>query len=467
MNHTIHLGVTGLRRTGKTVFLTALIYQLTQRGSYGWDAFANQRVALDPGTLQPECTFPYDQYLRQLRSDMPIWPEVTQREYECTVTCQYHAPDLGTEATRRLRRMVGRRRDFGLVQLHLHDYPGEFLLDVGMAELDFAKWSSAALRRIESQCPEQAGYYRQALVDAQARLNNAGSDERVQDVIKPLRIASGKYAKQARKDMLEFVQPSITLSKWVPDNPDGDDPGQEFLPFVPLVESFPSDSSLRRQMELAYRQFVETQVDPFVKRLRCYDDQIVLVDVLRVLRNGVECFNDTAECLAAVVGAYRYSSHRWRSGIRNVLFAATKADHATKAHRPNLSRLLDDLIRRARGKIALPTLDDERGWDCAWFTALRATEDHEGLYEGRPMQALMGVRKDAPDDAPKKWNPGVVPDEWPTGGHGEAEPWCLGNQRFAFPEFSPPRLPLRDGVEWKHLSMDKLLWNVIGHRIVG
>ena len=31
--HTIHLGVTGLRRTGKTVFLTSLIYQVCERES--------------------------------------------------------------------------------------------------------------------------------------------------------------------------------------------------------------------------------------------------------------------------------------------------------------------------------------------------------------------------------------------------------------------------------------------------
>ena len=49
----IHLGVTGLRQSGKTVFLTALAYQLTQCGSDGLSAFDGQQIELFPGRFHP------------------------------------------------------------------------------------------------------------------------------------------------------------------------------------------------------------------------------------------------------------------------------------------------------------------------------------------------------------------------------------------------------------------------------
>ena len=72
-NPTVRLGVTGLSRAGKTVFITALIHGLARGGRFPiFEPFATGRIArarLEPQPDDAVPRFDYENHVRTLRSE--------------------------------------------------------------------------------------------------------------------------------------------------------------------------------------------------------------------------------------------------------------------------------------------------------------------------------------------------------------------------------------------------------------
>src|ERR1035437_10523810 len=79
-NPTVRLGVTGLSRAGKTVFITALIHGLTRGGRFPiFEPVATGRIArarLEPQPDDAVPRFDYENHVRTLIEQRggPIWP---------------------------------------------------------------------------------------------------------------------------------------------------------------------------------------------------------------------------------------------------------------------------------------------------------------------------------------------------------------------------------------------------------
>src|SRR6201997_2699508 len=91
-NPTVRLGVTGLSRAGKTVFITALIHGLTKGGRFPvFEAYASGRVAGAHLAPQPDDAVPrfdYDTHLRTLVEERR-WPESTVDISELRLVIDY------------------------------------------------------------------------------------------------------------------------------------------------------------------------------------------------------------------------------------------------------------------------------------------------------------------------------------------------------------------------------------------
>jgi len=127
---TVKLGVTGLARSGKTVFITALVHNLISGARLPFFDAAAQgrllRVYLEP---QPDDVIPrfaYERHLADLVGSPPRWPESTRRISQLRLTLEY-------SSTRFWKRQLGRE------QLHIDivDYPGEWLLDLPLLRLNY------------------------------------------------------------------------------------------------------------------------------------------------------------------------------------------------------------------------------------------------------------------------------------------------------------------------------------------
>src|ERR1700694_5118886 len=79
-NPTVRLGVTGLSRAGKTVFITALIHGLTRGGRFPvFEPFASGRIARARLEPQPDDAVPrfgYENHVRSLIEERR-WPNST------------------------------------------------------------------------------------------------------------------------------------------------------------------------------------------------------------------------------------------------------------------------------------------------------------------------------------------------------------------------------------------------------
>jgi predicted YcjX-like family ATPase len=125
----LRLGVTGLSRSGKTVFITALLHGLLRGGRFPvFEPLASGRIAGARLSPQPDDAVPRFDYEGHLRSVVIEckWPQSTRQISELRVVIDYQS---GGGAMRTLT-------------LDIVDYPGESLLDLPL--LDRAtKWSAA------------------------------------------------------------------------------------------------------------------------------------------------------------------------------------------------------------------------------------------------------------------------------------------------------------------------------------
>src|SRR3982751_6562459 len=137
---TLRLGVTGLSRAGKTIFITALVPNLLTGGRLPGFAplaegrFIGARLAESPDVGVPR--FAYEQHLEALTGKTPHWPESTRRISELRLTLKYQSQGW-----------FGAFAGPATLNLDIVDYPGEWLLDLPLLSLSFAEWSAQALAR--------------------------------------------------------------------------------------------------------------------------------------------------------------------------------------------------------------------------------------------------------------------------------------------------------------------------------
>ena len=429
----IRLGITGLTRAGKTVFLTSLVANLLAAGRGQRTLPALQEAAggrlsavhLVPAGAESVPRFDVHGHLAALAQDPPAWPDRTE--------------DLSTlELTLRIERasMLGGLLGPRTVTLELLDYPGEWLLDLPMLEESYEAWSAATLARLRApeRLPATAGFL--AFLDALPA--DAPGEEAL------ARRGYGLYrdALRACRDRLgfRFLQPGRVLNP----GPRGEAP---ILWFFPLPEGHRGGlAALLRRRHAAY---VEEQregfFDPFFRR---FQRQAVLVDVLGALHAGPAAFADTRAALGAIAAALRgqegFLSRLLGLGTTRIAFVATKADHVPTRQREALVSLLGHLV-------------DATGGDAATsvhaIAAIRCTEDAMTTLEGRPVGAVRGVLLENGRSA--KVFPGEVPLSPPDAAFWE-------HAYFEMPAFQPPRLDPAGRTGIPHLGLDTMLAWLIG-----
>src|SRR5476651_1917726 len=129
---TVRLGVTGLSRAGKTVFITALIHGLTRGGRFPvFEPFASGRIARTRLEPQPDDAVPrfsYENHIRTLIEERR-WPNSTVDISELRLVIDYQRQN-GADRT---------------LTLDIVDYPGEWLLDLPLLHKSYEQWCRESL----------------------------------------------------------------------------------------------------------------------------------------------------------------------------------------------------------------------------------------------------------------------------------------------------------------------------------
>ena len=137
---TVRLGVTGLSRADKTVFITTLVHNLLHGGRLPlFEPYAAGRIKRAYLQPQPDDDIPrfaYEDHAEDLlSSDSRAWPGSTRLISQLRLTIEYEPEGF-----------LARKLSGGLLNIDIVDYPGEWLLDLPLLDLSYEQWSAEALR---------------------------------------------------------------------------------------------------------------------------------------------------------------------------------------------------------------------------------------------------------------------------------------------------------------------------------
>jgi predicted YcjX-like family ATPase len=358
---TLRLGVTGLSRAGKTIFITALIHNLLTGGRLPGFApltegrFIGARLAESPDAGVPR--FAYEQHLQSLTGKVPTWPESTRRISELRITLKYQS-----------QRWLSGWSGPSTLNLDIVDYPGEWLLDLPLLSLSFTEWSAQALERARRHgTPPEAQTYLDALTTIDA--NKGATDLDAEALARSFTT----YLRASRADThaLSTLPPGRFLMP-------GDLEGSPALTFAPLPPAgTPRSGSFHAMLERRYEAYKDIVVRPFFRdHFARLDRQIVLVDTLRALNAGPAAVADLETALTDILACFRQGDSNPLTRlvsrrIDRILFAATKADHVHHTSHDRLEAILNRLVARAGRRAKFAGADT----NSVALAALRATRE--------------------------------------------------------------------------------------------
>ena len=441
----IRLGVTGLSRAGKTVFITSLVANLMDRARMGGlKAAADGAIKAAYLQPQPDDTVPrfaFEDHLAAMIGPAPHWPESTRAVSELRLSLKVQPSGL-------LGALSGPR----VTHLDIVDYPGEWLLDLGLLDRSYGEWSAQALEKARARGQGAAFVAALEGVDGGAKLE--------EPVAKALADRFAEYLREAREAGYSDCTPGRFLLP-------GELEGSPALTFAPLPEGEAGRGSLRREMARRYEAYKRAVVKPFFRdHFARIDRQVVLVDVLGAIHAGPRAVEDLRQAMADILGAFRPGRNGWLTGllggkrVERILFAATKADHLHHRQHAALTAITEALVREAKDRA------DYAGATTAAMSiaALRATVEETRMHEGRELDLVRGRLLESGRDA--AMYPGELPAD-PGRLLGAArqgsEAWL--DEDYAVMRFAPAEVSLAPGEGPPHIRLDKAAEFLIGDRL--
>ncbi len=461
-NPTVRLGVTGLSRAGKTVFITALVHGLTRGGRFPvFESLATGRMARARLAPQPDDAIPrfaYEDHLRAL-IDERRWPSSTVDISELRVVIDY-------------QRQNGSERK---LTLDIVDYPGEWLLDLPLLNKTYEEWSaeSLALSRQQPRATIAAEWHADL-----ATLDPLGPENEQQTLTAARLFADYLRACRDERFAMSLLPPGRLL---MPGNLAGS-PALTFAPLdLPAGSRAPS-GSLWAMMNRRFEAYKDVVVRPFFRdHFERLDRQIVLVDALSAFNAGPAALHDLEAALAGIldcfnVGRSTLMSSLFRPRVDRILFAATKADHLHQQSHDRLEAVLRRTVEKAvqRSETAGALVD------VVALSAVRATREALVQHGRDKLPSIIGTPlagEVSPDGEVYDGETEVAtfPGDLPTTldglftdsafqGLSEAD---IGATDYRFLRFRPPQLS-RAGVDepaLPHIRLDRALQFLIGDRL--
>lgn len=436
----VTIAVTGLARAGKTVFTTALAYNLSRSAAlpdllpFFAPAKEKRVQAATLANRGPEA-FPFDAAMKALTGNPPDWPRPTTGVSDLSIAIEY--------ATRsKPWRMIAPKTS---LTVNIVDYPGEWLLDLLLLNTSFADWSRETLALCRT--PPRA-----ALAQDWLAAIDAASGDRAASPGEPERLARLyiDFLKRCRAEAgLSFLQPGRFLAPG-----DAADESILFCPF-PLSDARPTRGSLAAEFGARYERYRREIVRPFYRRYFArFTRQVVLVDLLTAIDRGPHAWDDLRLALTRILDNF----HTERSRLINrlpligartdrLLFACTKADHITRNNHSNLRALLRSTVESS----AVMMMEDGAKVGYEIVAAVKSTKNVQRRENGRTYHYIRGVPLNS--TAAQDWDPGDIPDEPP-----QAANW----PELRITGFRPPLQPDAAAADFRSINLDRALEFLIG-----
>lgn len=443
----LRLAVTGLSRSGKTAFITALVNQLINVNNGSrlqlFSAVRDHRIHGVKRIPQRDLNIPrfaYDEAIATLCGKPAQWPSSTRGISELRLAIRFN-PDST------LSRLINR----STLYLDIFDYPGEWLLDLPMLEKNYFSWSAQMTNIIQdSQRNDLAAPW---LALCQQCDPLAPVDEQQLATISK---AYTHYLLCCKKQGQYYIQPG----RFILPGELEDAPVLQFFPWPfnendKLIHADPNSNI--GMLKKRYDYYCQKIVKGFYKdHFTGFDRQIVLVDCLQPLNNGPNAFNDMRLALGQLIQSFHYGKRTllrrlFSPHIDKIMFAATKADHVTPDQHRNLVSLLQQLVFEARQFAAFEGISI----DCVALASVQATEFGVIEQNGKRIPTLKGNKLE--DGKPLLVYPGSVPSKLPA-------PSFWQQQRFHFDEFQPLSMDIDRPLP--HIRLDAVMEFLLGDKLL-
>lgn len=439
----IRLGVTGLSRAGKTVFITNLVANLLERGRMP-QLSARDRIEAVFLQPQPDMTLPrfaFEDHLAAMTGDTPRWPQSTRAVSELRLSFRVRGAGF-------FGGLVGPR----VLHVDIVDYPGEWLLDLALLDKSYEDWAEGVLNRIAK---------RQEARDFMA-LARAEDGALALDEPKAMALAASftAYLVAARAAGWSDCTPGRFLLP-------GDLAGSPVLTFAPLPKpAHRPRGCLWAEMERRFTAYKTRVVRPFFRdHFAKIDRQVVLVDVLGAIHQGPRAVEDLRRTMAEILSAFRPGRSGWLDRIlgghrvERILFAATKADHLHHHQHPALTAITEALLRDAKSRA------DFAGAATAALSlaSLRCTVEEVMARDGEKLDAVRGRLADGRQVALYAGELPGDPARILAPAREGAERWL--NADFSLMEFQPARSARKPGEGPPHIRLDRAAEFLIGDRL--
>ncbi len=463
----LRLGVTGLARAGKTVFITALVRNLLEGGRLPFLAVHAERRLLER-YLEPQPDddvprFDYERHLAALTAPDPVWPDSTRAISELRLTLVY-------QPVGQLARALGPRK----LHVDIVDYPGEWLLDLAMLNQSYAQWSAESIALARQPQRRAAA---QAWLDTLADLDPGAPADEAQAIAATSVFTAYLRAARDAEPALSTVGPGRFLLP-------GEREGSPLLQFVPLdvtPDQPLTHGTLAAMMARRYNSYCTHVVRPFFQNhFSKLDRQIVLVDVLTALNHGAFALAELSRALQAALIAFRPGRRSWLSvllgaRIDKIVFAATKADHLPQTSHDRLESVLSLIVDDARRRAETAGADIK----AVALAALRATTQVEVYDQGEVLICIKGTPLPGERLGARTFDGSTEVAVFP--GDLEEDPRATleaartkgvshQDQDVDVVRFRPPPLVAKPGqtgpVPWPHIRLDRALEHLLGDRLI-
>ncbi|MBL4630824.1 MAG: YcjX family protein, partial [Paraglaciecola sp.] len=344
--------------------------------------------------------------------------------------------------------------DMATLTLDITDYPGEWLLDLPLLDMDFSQWSTHCQEELNDPLRHKLAT---PFFDAVKGLDlNAKGDELALQKVAEL---YSQYLIDCQSHGYQLLQPGRFILP-------GELLGAPVLHFFPILQeqleqqgielSKPVKDSNAELLIKRFKHYQTQVVKPFYKEhFKAFDRQVVLVDCLSALNRGFHSYQDLQKALDWLMGSFQYGSSNilnrlFQPKIDKLVFAASKADHITPDQQTNLVKLLESMLHNARKQIQFDGVSTES----TAVSAIRASKSGLGQVNGQSIPLLQGINEQG--EAITLF-PGEVPQSCPG-------PEFWKQQQFEFPKLSPPVMNAKHALP--HIRMDQVLDFLLADKLV-
>ncbi|MGB3388557.1 MAG: YcjX family protein [Pseudaminobacter sp.] len=460
----IRVGVTGLSRAGKTVFISAFVHNLIHGGRLPlFEAQKSGRIARAFLEEQPDDAVPRFQYEDHIDAlvNARTWPDSTRAISELRLTIEY-------ESASGWNRMFSS----GRLSVDIVDYPGEWLLDLPLLGKTYREFSHDAVEL--ALLPVRAELSKEWRELSAGVDPNADADEMT---ARRLFESFAAYLKACKLDerALSTLPPGRFL---MPGDLEGS-PALTFAPLPGLGDTRPRAGSLHAMMERRYEAYKTHVVKPFFREhIARLDRQIVLIDALQALNAGPGAIADLERAVTEILACFRPGrgsllTDLFSRRIDRILVAATKADHLHHESHDRLQAIVRRLTERSAARANLSGAEV----DVLAMAAVRATREGTVKQGRETLPVIIGTPLKGetigaeifdgetetaifPGDLPEK--AGSVFQQNGTGRNSQIDP------EIRFVRFRPPRLEkTAEGITLSlpHIRLDRALQFLIGDRL--